>query len=645
VKIKAFMKPILSFKRPFKADVEVEISLSEACSSIIALGATGSGKTTGVLQPAFYSLVTQNCSGMVFDLKGDYLALARTLVPESRRINVRTTDDSLPCNLLAGMTVEVFRSFMNNLKNSGGMRRDPYWGSGAVRDSILIFRTYQIFESREPTLAEIYENLEDPKGFCNWLDECTPEYDEFPSDYLRIIRSCQTEHFSILNRGVSSLYADEDVMIGSGAEDIQKQYAWHTSVVCSHLRSFSENPVLRSKLCVPGGSDAEITRRIYEESAVVVVHIPTTQFAEAAYAACSVLRERFYTDVLLTTKSYRHRHGVGDGRYTFLMTDEYQNFIKVNTGNNHTGLIDDNTWFDKSRAYNHINVLATQGITSLYSQVGVLATDSLLQNVRNKIYFPTDDPSTLNRVQASGGSIAVNALICPSDEGHCYIHKASRNPSFGPALSGQSSHGFMNAFIQNPVEPSAEVLSVIDHNMAQNPKSADNSDHNLRRKLVLVCSDESESEFQELLMDSLQSLHNRKFDVQQVTRNLSIHCVPEFEKSEKTMSSILAFLKVVIAKNPDSAIFFDYSMIRAVTLRYLPPTVLDEEMRNSFMKELAAQCRKNNTVICLDDDDADNKNWFYRTPMGMDSYRVRYPGINSLLRAYTKYSYHLSEEN
>lgn len=639
------MKPLLSFSRPFKSYEEVEISLSEACSSVIAFGATGSGKTTGVLQPAFYNLVSQNCSGMVFDLKGDYLALARTLVPKERRVIIGTTDDSQPCNLLAGMSIEVFRSFMNNLKDSGGMRQDPYWGSGAVRDSLLIFRAFQIFERREPTLAEIYESLEDPNEFCGWLDASAQGVRELPLDFIRIVKACKTENFSILNRGCSGVFGDDDAALGVVPEETLKQYAWHTSVVCSHLRAFSENSVLRAKVCVPGGRDADVSRRIYEENAVVVVHIPATHFAQAGYVACSLLRERLYNDILLTTKSYRHQHGVGNGRFTFLMADEYQNFIKINQYGNHTGLIDDNTWFDKSRAYNHINILATQGITSLYSQVGVLATDSLLQNVRNKIYFPTDDPSTLKRVEASGGPVAVNSLICPSDIGHCFIHKASQNPFFGPALSGQSRQSGMNVFIKHPVEPSAEVLTVKSEVMVENRYSHGGEPHDLRKNVVLVCALTHEGAFQDSLTQALQRLHASGVDVDSVCKNLSIHAVSDFTKTKSSVPEIIGLLKSLISRNPNSVIYFDKSIAAEAVLKHVKINGLDFDLTAYFTTQLGALCKKHNSVLCLNSLRQEDSDWFVGIRWPLAANRFRYRDVYQLLRAYTDHSYHSLEEN
>ncbi|EGR5926783.1 DUF87 domain-containing protein [Vibrio parahaemolyticus] len=439
---------LLSFKNKSK-NKELEISFKDGTTSVIAFGSTGSGKTTTVMFPALERLIENDCPGIILDVKGDYLDYCFQKVDRDRLMIIGGSKASTPCNILQGLSEEMFRSFISDISPN---KKDPYWGTGGIRDSMLIYHFYLNCFNRTVTLSELYYALNNPQAFCKMFDQWITSTQEINESIKSVIDSCVSESFSILEVGKSIIiHSDQDTSIIAEDSKTLQQYTWHTQNLKNKLRPFYDNPLLREKLSAIDVQPLSLSEMIYEKNMVIIPDLPQSIFGTTGYFICKLLRERFTAAIFSTSPSYRETKGIGKEKFTFMLIDEYQNYLNINNESNASGLIDDNTWTDKSRSYGHINIVSTQGVSSLLAQTNsIYGVLSLLQNIRCKIYLPTDDEETIKSVDNLTRHVSINSsyLLFPEAIGDCLIYSSLMgNSGLFECEMAKSKYGHMNDFI------------------------------------------------------------------------------------------------------------------------------------------------------------------------------------------------------
>lgn len=443
----------LSFKNKSK-NKELEISFKDGTTSVIAFGATGSGKTTTVMFPALERLIENDCPGIILDVKGDYLDYCIQKVDSDRLMIIGGSKASTSCNILQGIPEEMFRSIISDISPN---KKDPYWGTGGIRDSMLIYHFYLNCFNRTVTLSELYSALNNPKGFCKIFDQWITSTQEINESIKSVIDSCVSESFSILDVGKSIIiHSDLDTAIIEDYSKSLQQYTWHTQNLKNKLRPFYDNPLLREKLSATDVEPLSLSEMIYEKNMVIIPDLPQSIFGTTGYFICKLLRERFTAAIFSTSTSYREIKGIGKEKFTFMLIDEYQNYLNINNESNASGLIDDNTWTDKSRSYGHINIFSTQGVSSLLAQTNSFhGVHSLLQNIRCKIFLPTDDSETIKSVDNLTKHINLNSsyLLFPEEIGDCLIYSSLMGKSgLFECKMASSKHLHMNYFIDLSID-------------------------------------------------------------------------------------------------------------------------------------------------------------------------------------------------
>lgn len=385
------------------------ISDDDLTTSMIAFGATGSGKTSSVMLPALRRLVDLGHSGLVLDVKGDYVNYALNFVCE-RAVIIGASDKCVAINIIAGMKAEVFRSFLAQISLK---KNDEYWGIGGIRDSMMLYYYFRDHFKNYITLADLYGYLVNPRKAASELDDFVSNRATLSNDFAQIYEAALADPFGILAVGASK-FSNPDSSFRK-----EEQYGWHTSTLLNSLRPFSENRLIKEKLC-SRSSRVNISNEIYQKKRVIFLDMPNHQYGDAGYTVSKILRERFFNIVFSMTQEARNNLTKNKNHKTFMLIDEYQNFI--NEGSSYT-IIDDNTWIDKSRSFSHINIFATQGISSLYAKASKESVDSILQNIRTKLYLPTDDKATLENIELHTNDS--HSFLYPGSYGSCFIYKGN----------------------------------------------------------------------------------------------------------------------------------------------------------------------------------------------------------------------------
>jgi len=447
-------KTFLSFSDGKFISSEVGITFAEAATNVIALGGTGSGKTTGVLMPALYNLMINRCPGLVMDAKNELTSFCIEHAQEDQLYLIGGSNQCSPINILEGITSECFRAFLNDISVIKS-DNNSFWGTGAVRDGMLVFYYYKAAYNRTVTLAELYHIIKNPMYFCEELIKWVQAQEKIEERLLMSLKEVDSSSFSMFDLCSISFERKDFILDKSDNKTINEQYAWHSQNIIRSLSPFATNKLLRDNLSSIDKNAVDFEELIYDKKMVVALDMPAAIYAESAYVVSRLIRDRFYTSVLKTPLSKRKKLGFGVDRYTFMIVDEYHNIMRVASDAASHGLIDDNVWLSQSRGFDHINVFATQGISSLYVNSRKNSeSHALLQNIRSTIFLSTSDISTISYIKSIMPDYekVVGELLTPKEQGKMLFHKGLCPGACLTTLNtGRSSLPFMNMFIGSQI--------------------------------------------------------------------------------------------------------------------------------------------------------------------------------------------------
>lgn len=445
-----------------------ELSFDDATRNILVLGATGRGKTESVMLPAAQRLIDCNCPGLILDVKGDFSR--RISHSDSEKVMTIGPDGSSGINLIGGLDAQSFRALLDNLRRRF-ISNESYWGAMGVEDAVLVF-LFIADTGKEPTLVDIFKGLQNPRQFCISLERHLRYTPSVSEELLRQIESRQTDEFSILSAGS---FCGKD----SESNRVQEQYSWQTNSLMKIISPFVNTRKLQSAFSTESGKS--LHQLVHNDKKVLILDMNVDRYSDTAYTAGRILRFQFMRAV---TTHYEQRLKAGYGKeiFSFMLVDEYQQYINIDSSGMQNSLRDDNTWLDRSRGYGHINILATQSITSLLAQAEAKPVESVIQNCQTTIVFPTTDSKTLSRIsELSGEQTTTNALtyslLNPQKIGHGFMHIANHKKSGGASLCGKMSAGTITEgkyrFMNNFIGQSEESCTYL-HSNHQVPEKIDN---------------------------------------------------------------------------------------------------------------------------------------------------------------------------
>lgn len=436
---------LLNFRNKNNKD-EVNVTFSEASTSIAVLGGTGSGKSTAVLMPALYRLIQKGCAGLVMDAKCELTRFCQELVESDKLMLIGGSNECVPVNIIGGIPEEVFRALITNIALNQDGRGNRYWGQGAIRDSMLAYHYFNEAKNRTITLAELYDIIKDPNEFCEEVSKWLRNAPSLSKTLLRAIKEVESSPFSMT--ALCGIYFSDKEKAEARDVTVSEQYAWHTSQIISALSPFANNRLLREKL---SASDSPLFSEHLDKGGIIAVDAPSSIYGEAAYTVCRLVRDRFYNTLQNRSVKYLKHNKFGKERFTFMLIDEYQNIMRLSSSAASDGIVDDNSWFAQSRSMGHINLIATQGLSSLYSSdPSRHLVNSLLQNVRTKVFLSTSDMETLHYATGilEDGHLLIPSLATSKEMGDIMIHKGSGFDACHQfSKTGNSKMPFMNQFI------------------------------------------------------------------------------------------------------------------------------------------------------------------------------------------------------
>lgn len=425
---------------------ELKITFADATKNILVLGGTGEGKTDTTLLPAFNRLVTEGCAGITLDIKSGFEQEARRLKAQGYNIKLLgASTDSLKCNIIAGLGDSKLRDFLDAITEPLRLN-NKYWGSTGIEDAMMIARFIRTTTGYDANLADLYYYLANPRDFVSLVENNRLQNDD--PRFRRMVRELDahlaTYQFCFLKAGG---YKGSSLDRGFSDNDGRNQYEWQTGQLKSALKPFFENPVIREHFCATDAVDFQ--KLIYEENAVLVMNVPYSIYGEISFTIAKMIRARYYDAVKGMKEPKLKALGYGRDKFTFMLIDEYQQFIDSDK---------DNDWFDSSRGYGNINIVSMQSATSAMAKTSNLyEVQTIIQNCRNVICYATNDSNTVSMMQNLFSSHNVDPrmiaelLIHPIGN-HVFVYQGrqveSRVANHGVCETAMSSMEVMNRFLK-----------------------------------------------------------------------------------------------------------------------------------------------------------------------------------------------------
>ena len=367
---------------------KVTLNSLKATENVLVTGATGSGKTTSVLLPMFHKLLSNNCSGLVLDVKGELWKMMSLIANKkdlAHRIKVIGLNDcASDFNILNNFTPDIFKSFLR--KFSSQSEKNLYWSGMGVNNLLdLVSLEDELNKIDQKSLEQtqfvrMFDLLTDPdcsKMIHKRVAELAAREateDSISEDVIAkvcsLFRKIKSDKFHFFNLYVSGSTDQDDLM----------QLTWRTDELVNTISMLKEESVTTK---INSLSDKmRLDDMVFEENQIVIL-VGDIRRPLLSKNIASAVRNCFYTQLLS-----REPEDIGGTMPSFLMVDEYQYFVNFTDT---ADVLSDESFSSLSRSFNHINICATQSIASLYRYAeNSSAVDMLLQNFVNKIFLNTD---------------------------------------------------------------------------------------------------------------------------------------------------------------------------------------------------------------------------------------------------------------
>lgn len=365
------------------------ISLHEATHNTIALGSSGTGKTSSVILPALRSLLQAGYAGLVVDVKGNFSeqtrALAKHFGREGDLVEFGTGRHAMPINILDSMDSRQVFEFLRILTVTpfNGQTHNLDWHLKGVRQAADCLELLRIMHAHCP---EITADLGTLDQIVNDGNLATAMFKYFSKKLSVSENKVQRDLLRRVKNDEFHLCAQKEGRSSSGNTSYGEQVTWRLGAVRDALAIIREAPGVLHSFAAPGASGIDLARLIYDEGKIVVMRFGVAAGGIGAMLARHML-EAFYA------ATYQRGLALPEGKRVFFVGDEAQDFLDLNPYNKNN----DNSFTAKAREFKVIQVLGTQSVASLGSRgAGAAQVNEYLNNFSNKLILFNDDPQTLN---------------------------------------------------------------------------------------------------------------------------------------------------------------------------------------------------------------------------------------------------------
>lgn len=361
---------------------KVSIDKVGAFQNILITGSIGSGKTSSAITNILDGLIKANIPGLIIDVKGNYINTVKKVLKkygcEDKLVEI-SLDSSYNYNPLsqdisAIEMADILKKVL--MLMSKGNASDPFWLDKVeeyIRDFIIISKAVKGYV----TFYEIHNMVIDS---------------EYLDSNIKTLKK-----YILENR-----YTDEQLFsISSALQTITNEYSKlderTLNIIKSEITRITSVFVTDYNVYEKFSSNSQPLD--FLSNKIVILSIDFGSNKKIAKILSTYLKLDFQRQVVSNFS----------GKDVFFICDEYQEFANE----------EDSHFFSISREYKCINVISMQSYNSLINTLGdEKASNVIIQNLVNKIFFRNDDSFTINEViKLLGREVKENKSISFSEGG------------------------------------------------------------------------------------------------------------------------------------------------------------------------------------------------------------------------------------
>lgn len=358
----------------------VHLSPADVCKNIWIGGGIGGGKTTRFINPLLQQVLSQDCSALIFDIKGDFRREVDYIAGQTGRAYRVVGDGGMTLNLFRGCTPEVAASYLKSCFIMGGSANGDgaFWAETATnycRNLLMLLRLskgdYSIAGLADLVFSESRR-----------MDALTAAREREQAGQL------DAKELRVWNAVLS--YMVETV---AKWED---KFRGNVQGTCEAVLNPFISPDLVDAFSVESEHGEADLYDLLNRPEIFLVNLPRHKFgAQGARFAYLLIKLRFFTMM----SERRARPDVNQDRYVAFLCDEYQGIVDS---------VSDVDFWDKSRSSKCFGIVSMQGYSSLVQAVGNQQTaNAIFQNWRQRAIFRTEDAATLEMTQRLLGQVDV----------------------------------------------------------------------------------------------------------------------------------------------------------------------------------------------------------------------------------------------
>lgn len=359
----------------------IHLSPADVCKNIWIGGGIGGGKTTRFINPLLQQVLSQDCSAMIFDIKGDFRNEVDYIAGQTGRSYRVVGDNGLTLNLFRGCTPEVAASYLKScFILSGAASGDgAFWATTATNycRNLLTLLTLSKGDYSIAGLADVAFS-EDAR-----------------MNAMRAAR--EREQSGAMDAKEVRVW---NAVLGYMVDTVGKwddKFKGNVIGTCEAVLQPFLTPDLVDAFSIESAHGEADLYDLLNSREIFLVNLPRHKFGtQGARFAYLLIKLRFFTMM----SERRARPDVNQDRYVAFLCDEYQAIVDS---------VSDTDFWDKSRSSKCFGIVSMQGYSSLVQAVGNPQTaNAIMQNWRQRAIFRTEDAATLDMAQRLLGQVDVH---------------------------------------------------------------------------------------------------------------------------------------------------------------------------------------------------------------------------------------------
>lgn len=378
----------------------LHLSPADVCKNIWIGGGIGGGKTTRLINPLLQQVLSQDCSALIFDIKGDFRREVEYIAGQVDRTYRVVGDGGMTLNLFRGCTPEVAASYLKScFILSGAASGDGAFWAATATNYCRNLLTLLLLSKGDYSIAGLADLVFSESARMKALTNAREREQAGKMDPKEV---------RVWN-----------AVLGYMVETVAKwddKFRGNVQGTCEAVLNPFVSPDLVDAFSVESEHGEADLYDLLNRPEIFLVNLPRHKFgAQGARFAYLLIKLRFFTMM----SERRARADVNQDRYVAFLCDEYQGIVDS---------VSDTDFWDKSRSSKCFGIVSMQGYSSLVQAVGNAQTaNAIMQNWRQRAIFRTEDAATLDMAQRLLGQVDV------------YIQGSSENHSSSSSVSDSAS--------------------------------------------------------------------------------------------------------------------------------------------------------------------------------------------------------------